>query len=43
MTMNMISVVIPIHNESESLPPLLDELDRVCARGVAGPGRVRTD
>jgi len=37
MTMNMISIVIPIHNESESLPALLDELDRVCAGGALGP------
>ena len=35
--MNMISIVIPIHNESESLPALLDELDRVCAGGDLGP------
>jgi glycosyltransferase involved in cell wall biosynthesis len=37
MTMNMISIVIPIHNESESLPALLEELDRVCAGATLGP------
>src|SRR5580704_13502614 len=37
MTMNMISIVIPIHNEAESLPTLLDELDRVCAGRDLGP------
>jgi glycosyltransferase involved in cell wall biosynthesis len=36
MSMTAISVVIPVHNEAESLPTLLDELDRVFAGGVLG-------
>ena len=36
-TMTITSVVIPIHNEAESLPTLLDELDRVFAGGSLGP------
>jgi glycosyltransferase involved in cell wall biosynthesis len=33
----MISVVVPIHNEEESLTALHDELDRVFAGGAHGP------
>jgi glycosyltransferase involved in cell wall biosynthesis len=36
MTLSMTSVVIPIHNEAESLPTLVDELDRVFADGALG-------
>jgi glycosyltransferase involved in cell wall biosynthesis len=33
----MTSIVIPIHNEAESLPTLLGELDRVFQGGALGP------
>src|SRR5256885_12268180 len=33
-----ISVVIPVHNEAQSLPTLIDELDRVFAGGAVGEG-----
>jgi glycosyltransferase involved in cell wall biosynthesis len=36
MTISMTSVVIPIHNEAESLPTLVGELDRVFAGGALG-------
>ena len=36
MTIAMTSIVIPIHNEAESLPTLVAELDQAVARGVAG-------
>jgi glycosyltransferase involved in cell wall biosynthesis len=36
MTLSMTSVVIPIHNEAESLPTLLGELDRAFDGGALG-------
>jgi glycosyltransferase involved in cell wall biosynthesis len=37
MSTTMTSVVIPVHNEAESLPTLLDELERVSERAALGP------
>jgi glycosyltransferase involved in cell wall biosynthesis len=36
MSISMTSVVIPIHNEAESLPTLIGELDQVFAGGALG-------
>jgi glycosyltransferase involved in cell wall biosynthesis len=37
MTIAMTSIVIPVHNEAESLPILIDEIERVFADGSLGP------
>ena len=38
MQEELVSIVVPCHNEEESLPILLDELDRVCSEVVKTSG-----
>lgn len=38
MQEELVSIVVPCHNEEESLPILLDELDKVCSEVVKTSG-----